>query len=204
MVNFAQLCFGALCRPGVTFRYLAQFRHWRYAWGVVWIYIGLYYLLNIYRMVNQLQPAYPALLATSAGRDYTWQLLAGLPVVIAGWWLYAVTAWFTGQRLGGSGTLKGMAHSTAFSFFLPLIPTIWLLQAALVLLAPRPWSSAMPLAAPWNSLFWIVTFLAIGWSLLTGTIAAREVLALRAWKAFLASLAGAVAALGLFFLYLSV
>ena len=202
MANFVHLCFGTFIKPGATFRYLAQYRHWKYAWGVVWIYLGLYTLLNIYRMVNDLQPTLPPLLATTAGRYYTWQLLAGLPVIIVGWWLYALAAWLAGQRLGGSGTLKGMAHSTAFSFFLPLIPTVWLLEIALTLLAPRPWNSALPLPAPWDSLFWIVTFLGIGWSLLTGTLAAREVLALRGWKAFLATLAGSGMALGLFTVFL--
>jgi len=202
MVSFSQLCLGALFRPGVTFRYLAQYRHWRYAWGVIWLFSGLYYLLNIYLMVNQLLPNLPPLLATSAERFYTWQMLAGLPVIVLGWWLYALVAWVTGQRLGGSGTIKGMAHSSAFSIFLPLIPTVWLSGTVLALTIPRSWSSGTPLPAPWDSLFLIALLLGAGWSLVTGTLAAREVLAVRGWKAFLASLAGVVAALGLFLVFL--
>ena len=202
MASFIHLCIGTLFKPGATFRYLVQYRHWRYAWRVVWLTIGLYYLLTIYRMVNDLQPNWPPLLTTTAERYFTWQLLVGLPVILVGWWLYALVAWLAGRRLGGSGTLKGMAHSTAFSFFLPLIPTVWLLETVLTLIAPRPWDSGTPLPVLWDSLVWIVMFLGIGWSLLTGTIAVREVLAVRSWKAFLATLVGVGAALGLFTVFL--
>ena len=58
---------------------------------------------------------------------------------MAGWWLYSPASWALDRLRGGYTSARDMVHISACWLFLPLIPSMWLIETALALVSPQYW-----------------------------------------------------------------
>jgi len=161
------------------------------------VYGALYYFTNALCVMQGLLPTTPPLLPIPVESYYKWQFLFGIPLTLAVWWLFSVLAWGVGRLLGGTGESKDLVRVSAFSFFLPQIPTIWLVETLLAGIWPRYWGGGDKVPAFWNGLLNVYLFGGAGWVIVASTIAVQEVLRLPWWRAFIATVIGAGAAIAL-------
>jgi len=161
--------------PARTFDRLIKEESIWFGFSSVLVYSILYVITAVFMYLNRLRPVMSPFLSMSEELYYSWQMFFAIPVCLAGWILLGGIAYlFAGELFKGEGRLKDYLNVLGFSFYVPSIIVIWLIETIVAIFRPNAWGAPQSLGTFWGFLGSIYLYVGIAWILVLSIVAVKK------------------------------